>query len=122
MFRQLSKFLSRSGFLQRASILELAIGLVIIFALQRVVSSLVIDIVMPLIAALTGGINFTNYFAAYSSDVTAVTLAEAQKQGVVFAYGNFLTTVINFIILILISFTLLRLLNKLTVEQASKNS
>ena len=56
-----------------------------------IVNSLVDDIIMPIIGAIFGGFDFSNYFLPLSSNVTATTLVEAKKQGAVFAYGNFIT-------------------------------
>ena len=77
---------------------DLAVGVIIGAAFGGIVASLVGDIFMPVVGAVTGGLDFSNYFVGLSSKVTADTLAEAKKQGAVLAWGNFLTIVINFII------------------------
>src|SRR5690606_39930659 len=64
-----------------------------------IVQSVVADLFMPIVGAVTGGLDFSNYFIALSSGVTADTLEEARKQGAVFAWGNFLTVAINFLII-----------------------
>ena len=86
-------------FAMRGNVVDLAIGVIIGAAFGAIVNSLVADIIMPLIGAATGGLDFSNYFLPLSSKVTATSLAEAKKQGAVFAWGNFLTLVINFLII-----------------------
>ena len=72
---------------------DLAVGVIIGAAFGGIVASLVGDIFMPIVGAVTGGLDFSNYFVPLSSKVTADTLAEAKKQGAVLAWGNFLTIV-----------------------------
>ena len=68
---------------------------------------------MPVIGAVTGGLDFTNYFIPLSSKVTADSLVEAKKQGAVLAWGNFLTIVINFIIIAWVLFLMVKLMNRI---------
>ena len=75
---------------------DLAVGVIIGAAFGGIVASLVGDIFMPVVGAVTGGLDFSNYFVGLSSKVTADTLAEAKKQGAVLAWGNFLTIVDQF--------------------------
>jgi large conductance mechanosensitive channel len=75
--------------------------------------SLVDDIIMPIVGAIFGGFDFSNYFLPLSSGVTATTLAAAREQGAVFAYGNFITVVINFLILAWIIFLMVKGVNTL---------
>ena len=75
---------------------------------------------MPLIGAVTGGLDFSNYFIPLSSKVTATSLAEAKKQGAVLAWGNFLTMVINFIIIALVLFLAIKGINRLEAPEAPK--
>src|SRR6185503_6839838 len=72
------------------------------------VNSLVGDIFMPMIGSVTGGLDFSNYFTALSPKVTADTLVEAKKQGAVLAWGNFITIVINFVIVAGVLFLVIR--------------
>src|SRR5712691_9031885 len=78
------------------------------------------DIFMPVVGAVTGGLDFTNYFAPLSAKVTAGALAEAKKQGAVLAWGNFLTIALNFIIIAFVLFLVIRGLNRLTKKEAEK--
>ena len=86
-------------FALRGNVVDLAVGVVIGVAFGAIVNSLVADIIMPIIGAITGGLDFSNYFLPLSSKVTATALADARKQGAVLAWGNFLTVLINFIII-----------------------
>jgi large conductance mechanosensitive channel len=67
---------------------------------------------MPIVGAVTGGLDFSNYFVGLSSKVTADTLVEAKKQGAVLAWGNFLTLVINFLIVAGVMFGLVNLIQR----------
>jgi large conductance mechanosensitive channel len=75
---------------------------------------------MPLIGAVTGGLDFSNYFIPLSSSVTADTLVEAKKQGAVLAYGSFLTVTLNFIIIAFVLFIAIRSLGKMMKKEAEK--
>jgi large conductance mechanosensitive channel len=108
MLRNLKSFLCRDGFLARSNIFELAIGLIVIFAFQSVLNKLIGDIVLPVVGALTGGLDFSDSFVRLSRGVTAMNLIDAKKQGAVLAYGEFLTTLINFIILLFVLTLVLR--------------
>lgn len=95
-------------FALKANAFDLAIGVIIGLAFSKIVDSLVNDIFMPIIGAITGGLDFSNYFLPLSSTVTADTLSAAREQGAVLAYGNFLTVVVNFVIVAFILFLLIR--------------
>ena len=86
-------------FAVKGNAVDLAVGVIIGAAFGAIVNSLVKDIVMPPISLLTGGLDFSNYFIPLSSKVTADSLAEAKRQGAVLAYGNFITIVLNFMII-----------------------
>jgi large conductance mechanosensitive channel len=75
---------------------------------------------MPVIGAVTGGLDFSNYFLSLSSKVTADTLVEAKKQGAVLAYGSFLTVTLNFIIIAFVLFIVIRALGKMMKKEAEK--
>jgi large conductance mechanosensitive channel len=91
-------------FAMRGNVIDLAVGVIIGAAFGGIVSSLVGDVIMPIIGAVTGGLDFSNYFLPLSSKVTADSLAEAKKQGAVLAWGNFITIVINFLIIAFVLF------------------
>src|SRR5664280_1388996 len=100
-------------FALRGNAIDLAIGVIIGAAFGAIVQSLVGDIIMPAIGAVTGGLDFSNYFLPLSHQVTAGTLVEAKKQGAVLAWGSFLTIVINFIIIAFVLFLAIRGLSRL---------
>ena len=98
-------------FISKGNVMDLAVGVIIGGAFGLIVNSLVGDIIMPIVGAIFGGFDFSNYFLPLSGNVTAVSLEEAKKQGAVFAYGNFLTVVINFLILAWIIFLMVKGVN-----------
>ncbi|MDB5593539.1 MAG: mscL [Hyphomicrobiales bacterium] len=100
-------------FALRGNVVDLAIGVIIGGAFGRIVDSLVKDVIMPIIGAILGGLDFSNYFIALSKAVTASNLVDAQKQGAVLAWGSFLTVVVNFMIIAFILFLVVRALNTL---------
>ena len=100
-------------FIARGNVMDLAVGVIIGGAFGLIVNSLVQDIVMPIVAVIFGGFDFSNYFLPLSSNVTANSLAAAREQGAVFAYGNFITVAINFLILAWIIFLMVKGVNAL---------
>ena len=99
---------------------DLAVGVIIGAAFGGIVTSLVGDVFMPVIGAVTGGLNFSNYFIPLSHKVTADTLVEAKKQGAVLAWGNFLTIIINFVIVAAVLFGLVSLIQRVRQREAEK--
>jgi large conductance mechanosensitive channel len=100
-------------FAMRGNVVDLAVAVVIGAAFGAVVNSFVADIIMPAIGAITGGLDFSNYFLPLSSKVTAAALADARKQGAVLAWGNFLTLIINFVIIAFALFLVVKTINSL---------
>lgn len=100
-------------FALRGNVIDLAIGVIIGAAFSGIINSLVQDIITPIIGAVAGGLDFSNYFLPLSSKVTADTLVEAKKQGAVLAWGSFLTLCINFVIIAFILFLAVRAINRL---------
>lgn len=92
---------------------DLAVGVIIGAAFGKIIDSLVADIIMPIIGLITGGgVDFSNLYYAFSSKVTpGLGLADARKLGNVLAYGNFLTIVINFLIIAFVLFLIVRQMN-----------
>jgi large conductance mechanosensitive channel len=107
-------------FAVKGNAIDLAIGVVIGAAFGQIVASLVGDIFMPVIGALTGGLDFSNYFVKLSSKVTADSLVDAKKQGAVLAWGNFLTITINFIIVAAALFLIVNLIQQLKKKEEAK--
>jgi len=100
-------------FAMRGNVLDLAVGVIIGAAFGTVVTSLVNDVIMPPIGKLMGGMDFKDLFYSLGS-VTYNTLDEAKKAGApVIAYGNFLNTVINFLIVSFAIFLLVKQVNRL---------
>jgi large conductance mechanosensitive channel len=97
-------------FIMRGNVFDLAIGVIIGTAFGKIVDSLVKDLFMPLLSVILGGLDFSNYFIALSRNVTASSLEEARKQGAVLAYGNFITILVNFLIIAALIFALVRLI------------
>jgi large conductance mechanosensitive channel len=97
-------------FAMRGNVVDLAIGVIIGAAFGKIVDSLVNDIIMPFIGAV-GGADFSNYFLGLSSKVAATNLVDAKKQGPVFAYGNFLTVAVNFLIIAFVLFLVVKGIN-----------
>ena len=102
----------------KGSVVDLAVGVIIGAAFGRLVDSLVKDLIMPVIGRLVGGLDFSNWFimlgtlpAGYNGPMTYDALTKAGVP--LFAYGNFLTVTINFLILAFIIFLMVREINKL---------
>jgi large conductance mechanosensitive channel len=95
-------------FALKGNAFDLAVAVIIGLAFSKIVDSIVNDIFMPVVGAIAGGLDFSNYFVALSPTVTADTLSAAKQQGAVLAYGNFLTVVVNFLIIALILFIVVR--------------
>lgn len=100
-------------FIARGNVIDLAVGVIIGGAFGGIVSSLTDDIIMPIVGAILGGFDFSNYFIPLSSNVTASTLAAAREQGAVLAYGSFITVILNFLILAWIIFLMVKAVNTL---------
>jgi large conductance mechanosensitive channel len=107
-------------FALRGNVVDLAIGVIIGAAFGGIVNSMVADVLMPMIGAVTGGLDFSNHFIRLSSNVTADSLVEAKKQGAVLAWGSFLTLVINFVIIAWVLFLIVKLMNRLSQAEAAK--
>jgi len=106
-------------FAVKGNAMDLAVGVIIGAAFGKIVESVVNDLVMPIVGAVFGGFDFSNLFIALGDvpEGVAMTLVEVKKAGVpVFAYGNFLTVLLNFIILAFIVFILVKQLNRMKKE------
>ncbi len=107
-------------FAMKGNVVDLAIAVIIGAAFGAIVNSMVGDVIMPIIGAITGGLDFSNYFTALSSNVNATNLADARKQGAVLAWGNFLTLTLNFLIVAWVLFIVVRLMSRLKKQQAAE--
>lgn len=101
-------------FAMRGNVIDLAVGVIIGGAFQKIVTSIVNDLVMPLISLITKGSDFASKFVALDGG-TYATLEEAQTAGAaVLTYGNFIAVTIDFIIMAFVIFLLVKGLNKLS--------
>lgn len=104
-------------FISKGNVMDLAVGVIIGGAFSAIVTSLVNDIIMPVISLITGGIDFTNWFISLDGNKYA-TLAEAKEKGAsVLAYGSFIQAIIYFLILAFVIFMLIKGVNKLTKKK-----
>jgi large conductance mechanosensitive channel len=103
-------------FAVKGNVMDLAVGVIIGAAFGKIVDSVVNDLIMPVIGRITGGLDFSSYYVALQ-DIpagTPLTLDAVKKAGVpVFAYGNFITIVLYFLILAWIIFIMVRWINRL---------
>lgn len=100
-------------FAMRGNVIDLAVGVIIGGAFGKIVDSLVQDVIMPPLGRLVGGLDFASYYVPLNGQATGMALADAKKLGAVLAYGNFLTVLLNFLILAFVIFQMIRLMNRL---------
>ncbi|MBY5934654.1 large conductance mechanosensitive channel protein MscL [Tateyamaria omphalii] len=101
-------------FIAKGNVMDMAVGIIIGAAFTAIVTSLVGDLINPIIGLFTGGLDFTNNYAVLAGDVAAGASLEAAREAgaAVFAYGAFLMAVINFLIIAFVVFMLVRYVNK----------
>ena len=100
------------AFAVKGNVVDLAVAVIIGAAFGKIVDSLVQDVIMPVVGKIFGGLDFSNYYLPLNDQAMNLTLVEAKKAGAVLAYGNFITILINFIILAFVIFQMVRLINK----------
>jgi large conductance mechanosensitive channel len=103
-------------FAMKGNVVDLAVGVIIGAAFGKIVDSIVKDLIMPIVGKVLGGLDFSNYFIKLSDGPAGIpqTYEALSKAGVpIFAYGNFITVAINFIILAFIIFLMIKQINKL---------
>src|SRR4249919_62608 len=101
-------------FAMKGNVVDLAVAVIIGAAFGRIVTSLVEDIIMPIIGKMTGGLDFSNLYLPLSDKVTVgLGLADARKLGAVLAWGNFVTIIINFLIIAFCIFLVVKALNSM---------
>jgi large conductance mechanosensitive channel len=100
------------AFAIKGNVIDLAVGVIIGSAFAKIVDSLVQDVIMPVVGRLVGGLDFSNYYLPLNNQAVNLTLAEAKKAGAVFAYGSFITILLNFLILAFIIFQMVRAINR----------
>src|SRR3954447_2394365 len=101
-------------FALRGNVIDLAIGVIIGAAFSRIVDSLVSDIIMPVVGAVTGGLDFSNYYVPLTAAIQGhPAYPDAKKAGAVLGYGKFLTAAIHFNVIAFILFVVVREVSKL---------
>lgn len=105
-------------FAMKGNVVDLAVGVIIGGAFGKIVNSMIEDIIMPVVGKAVGNVDFSNLYVPLSEAVTKanegkapLALAEAKKLGAVLAYGNFITITINFVILALCIFIMIKMMN-----------
>jgi large conductance mechanosensitive channel len=101
-------------FALRGNVVDMAVGIIIGAAFSKIVTSVIDDLIMPLVGKAVGNVDFSNLYVPLADKVPAgLALAEAKKLGPVFAWGNFVTTLINFIILAFCIFMVIKAMNNM---------
>ena len=106
----------------KGNVMDLAVGVIIGGAFGKIVDSLVKDIIMPIVGKIFGGLDFSNFFVKLAEGPAGIpqTYADLSKAGVpLFAYGNFITILINFLILAFIIFQMVKAMNRMKREKPS---
>ncbi len=108
------------SFIAKGNVVDLAVGVIIGAAFGKIIDSLVNDIVMPVVGRVVGGLDFSNLFILLAQAPPGVprTYADLKKAGVpLFAYGNFITVTLYFLLLALVIFFLVRFVNRVRREE-----
>ena len=100
-------------FISKGNVMDLAVGVIIGAAFGKIVDSLVNDIIMPIVGKIFGGLDFSNMYIPLNGQEMGLALVEAKKVGAVLAYGNFITVVLNFVILACVIFQMVKMVNKM---------
>ncbi len=101
-------------FAMKGNVMDMAVGVIIGGAFGKIVSSLVNDVLMPIVSTVTGGIDFTNLYIALSDKVDAtLPLEQAKEMGAVLAYGQFIQNIVDFLIIALCIFFMLKAINNM---------
>ncbi len=106
-------------FAMKGNVVDLAVGVIIGTAFGKIVSSLVEDVIMPVIGKLTGGMDFSNLYYNFGNMAVTGALVDAKKAGAVLAWGNFLTIILNFIIVAACIFLIVRAMNRAMPKKAA---
>jgi large conductance mechanosensitive channel len=110
-------------FALRGNVVDLAIGVIIGAAFGKIVDSLVGDIFMPIIGAITGGLDFSNHYTPLSDAVQkGLAYGDAKKQGAVLGWGHFITVALNFLIIAWVLFLAVKAMNRLIKREQDKKA
>lgn len=101
------------NFAFKGNAFDLAVGVILGGAFSAIVTSVVNDILMPIIGYITGGVSFTNKFVALKDGVTATNYVDAAKQGAVLGYGSLIQAIISFLAIAAFLFVLVRISNSM---------
>ena len=104
-------------FAVKGNVMDMAVGVIIGGAFGKIVSSLVDDIIMPLVGKVLGNADFTNLYVGLSGQEDGLTLEQAKEAGAVFAYGQFCQNIIDFLIVALCIFLMIKGMNKLSKKK-----
>ena len=105
-------------FALKGNVIDLAVGVIIGGAFGKITSSVIDDLIMPLLGKLIGNVDFSNLYVPLSDKITTgLPLAEAKKLGPVFAYGNFISILINFVLLAFCVFLMIKAINSLKKKE-----
>lgn len=104
-------------FALRGNLVDLAVGFIIGAAFSGLVQSVVNDLIMPIVGVITGGVDFSQLYIQLSGEPQS-TLAAAREAGATLAYGNFITLLINFLIVAWVLFLVVKAMNRLTKKPA----
>ena len=108
------------NFAMKGNVVDLAVGVIIGAAFSKIVDSLVGDVIMPIIGAITGGLDFSNYYLPLSSTIQGhPAYADAKKAGAVLGYGSFITAIINFLIIAFVLFIAIKQIERLKQPEAA---
>jgi large conductance mechanosensitive channel len=104
-------------FAVKGNAIDLAVGVIIGGAFGKIVDSIVGDLIMPIIGKLFGGLDFSSHYLPLAGQAAGLSLEEAKKGGAVFAYGNFITILVNFLILAFVIFMMVKQINRIKKEE-----
>jgi large conductance mechanosensitive channel len=113
------------AFAMRGNVVDLAVGVIIGGAFGKIINSVIEDLIMPVVGKAVGNVDFSNLYFPLSDKIVKVAdqwpaLVEAKKIGPVLAYGNFITILINFLILAFCIFLIVKGMNTLSKKEAAK--
>jgi len=104
-------------FAVKGNVMDLAVGVIIGGAFGKIIDSVINDLIMPIVAGLIGQPDFSNLYFAFKDTPAGTSLVDARKLGPVFAYGNFITVLINFLLLALAVFMMVKAMNAMKRKQ-----
>ena len=107
-------------FIMRGNVIDLAVGVIIGAAFQAIVNSLVDDIIMPIISLATKGVSFADWFVALDGKEYATAAAAAEAGAATITYGNFISAVLNFLIMAFVIFLIVKSINKVNDKFSKK--